>query len=198
MRRSGKQRDVRLLHDIQYPRASPQQRRVRAPILALSVDGKIWALSGRSAQGDLVVHVDRWLPADLGGAQPAWVTALNAVTPPGIAGWARSVGLLKSNVPAGRIFCHTPTYVQWTSPIAGEIEIGGGLWLLRNLGRIQKWELQPQRIRLPPRTDCVGANGRFAAAVCGQGGNCSAPAPRFARRPNRTGARAGRSLPRIS
>jgi len=58
-----------------------------------------------------------------------------------VPGWFKGTGRSAYDLPAGRIACHTPAVLSWTSPIDGEIRMRGGLWLARNLGRNQRWEL---------------------------------------------------------
>lgn len=132
---------------------------LRVPALALAVGGKTWALC-RAARGAaelvLLPHVTEWLPADLNARQPAW--AVNAA---GVPGWAKSVGISVYDMPPGRVFCHSPTVLRWTSPVRGQIEIQGGLWVCRNIGRVQKWELRRNGVRL---TDGMLAWGPTSAA----------------------------------
>src|SRR3990172_4022193 len=118
---------------------------LRTPILALSVGGKTWALCGGEMSKLSLRHVPAWLEWEL-GAQPAWANTASAVPVPG---WAKSIGTSKYDIPAGRVFCHDPGIVRWTSPIAGEIQISGGLWAVRNLdGRVQKWQLRKNGVPL--------------------------------------------------
>lgn len=111
---------------------------LRTPVLALSVGGKTWASGGPLSKPTLV-HVPSWLEFEL-GPQPAWANTASAIPVPG---WAKSVGKSKYDIPAGRVFCHTPAIVRWTSPIAGNIRIRGSLWAVRNLEkRVQKWQVR--------------------------------------------------------
>ncbi len=117
---------------------------LRAPVLVLCVGGKTWGLCGEGiAKDPYLPHLTAWLPGDLGPAQPAW--GANAA---GVPGWAKSAGTSKHDIPRGRVFCHAPAVVRWTSPVAGRIEIRGGLWTVRNLGRVQKWELRKNGLAL--------------------------------------------------
>ncbi|MHB9038461.1 MAG: carboxypeptidase regulatory-like domain-containing protein [Armatimonadota bacterium] len=85
----------------------------------------------------LSIHQSSWVPADLGPNQPAWAnTAL------GIPGWCKSVGHSGYDFPAGRVGCHGPAIVRWVSSRNGIIQISGGVWQMRNLGRTQTWELR--------------------------------------------------------
>lgn len=111
---------------------------LRPPLLALSVGRETWVLGGdRESDTPALPHLEAWLPGDLGPAQPAW-----AASPTDIPGWAKSVGTSPHDIPAGRVFCHSPAAVRWTSPFQGQVRITGGLWTVRNLGRVQKWELR--------------------------------------------------------
>ncbi len=117
---------------------------LRTPVLALSVGGKTWASGGPLSRPTLV-HVPSWLDWEL-GPQPAWANTANVIPVPG---WAKSIGKSKYDVPAGRVFCHTPTVVRWTSPMAGSIQISGGLWAVRNLEkRVQKWQVRKNGLPL--------------------------------------------------
>ncbi len=135
---------------------------VRAPVLALSSGGQTWALGvdragGRIPGSSPLPRQTAWLPADLGPEQPAWAAGAS-----GIPGWARSAGGSKHDLPRGRIFCHGPAVLRWNSPIEGEVEFRGGLWSVRNLGRVQKWSLR--------------RNGKsFAAGKIAWGPTSSAP-----------------------
>ena len=132
---------------------------VRMPALALSVGGKTWALCREATTTTdplLLPHVAEWLPADLGAGQPAW--AVNAT---GVPGWAKSVGISVCDIPQGRVFCHNPTVLRWTSPVRGQVEIRGGMWVCRNIGRVQKWELRRNGVRF---TDGQLAWGPTSAA----------------------------------
>ena len=85
----------------------------------------------------LSVHQSAWLPGDLGANQPAW-----ADTAGGFPGWFKSKGTGLWDCPSGKVACHTPTVLKWTSTHTGQINISGSLWPLRNLGRTINWELK--------------------------------------------------------
>jgi hypothetical protein len=76
---------------------------LRTPVLALSIGGKTWAAGGPLSKPTLA-HVPAWLDWEL-GPQPAWANTASAIPVPG---WAKSVGKGKYDIPAGRVFCHTP------------------------------------------------------------------------------------------
>jgi uncharacterized protein (DUF608 family) len=114
----------------------------RAPVLALSVGGKTW-VSGGTTPWPTLQPVPAWLQFEL-GPQPAWANTANKIPVPG---WAKSVGASKYDIPAGRVFCHTPAIVRWASPIAGTIQISGGQWAVRNLeSRVQRWQLRKNNV----------------------------------------------------
>jgi uncharacterized protein (DUF608 family) len=116
----------------------------RSPVLALSVGGKIWA-SGGPLSAPAFVHVPAWLPWEL-GSQPAWACSRSAAP---VCGVAKSTGKTKFDIPLGRVFCHTPALLRWTSPITGNIRISGGVWAVRHLeGRIQEWQLRKNGVPL--------------------------------------------------
>lgn len=58
-----------------------------------------------------------------------------------VPGWYRSLGRSRYDLPAGKVCCHTPAVVRWTSPVTADIRISGGIWLGRDLKRNQRWEL---------------------------------------------------------
>jgi hypothetical protein len=99
----------------------------------------VWSYGGgNSGVFDLLsMHQAAWLPEDLGANQPAW-----ADTASGIPGWCLGTGLSQWNFPAGQVGCHSPTMLRWTAPTTGQVEVGGGLWLMRNWNRNQNWQLR--------------------------------------------------------
>jgi hypothetical protein len=67
-------------------------------------------------------------------------------------GWSQSNGSESENgwdLNVGDIYGHTPSgsgipnglRINWTSPISGQIEITGGIWMLRDLDRAANWLL---------------------------------------------------------
>ena len=135
---------------------------VRMPVLALAVGGKTWALCREgTTQSMWLPHVAEWLPADLGVGQPAW-----AVSATGVPGWAKSVGISVCDIPKGRVFCHNPTVLRWTSPVRGQLEIRGGLWVCRNHRSRAEVGTAPKRTAPDRRPDRLGPDLRFSAAVC--------------------------------
>jgi uncharacterized protein (DUF608 family) len=147
---------------------------LRPPVLALNVGGETWVLAGDRESDSLPLsHVEAWLPGDLGPAQPAW-----AASATDIPGWAKSVGTSPHDLPQGRVFCHDPAAVCWTSPLRGKVRISGGLWTVRNLGRVQKWELRKNG---RPFTEGLIAWGPTSAApqsfAMGSGGEAALTLP---------------------
>ena len=78
-----------------------------------------------------------WLVADMGANQSAW-----AVGAEDVPGWCKSIGGSSYDLPVGKIACHGPAVVRWTATGDGEVDISGGIWLIRNLGRDMTWELR--------------------------------------------------------
>jgi hypothetical protein len=67
-------------------------------------------------------------------------------------GWSKSNGSesgLQLDLAVGDIYGHTPNNsssatsieIDWTSPVSGQIEINGGVWLLRDVDRSVNWSL---------------------------------------------------------
>ena len=99
-----------------------------------------WSYGGSSGGVfDLLsIHQSAWLPADLGSNQPAW-----ADTAGGVPGWCKSIGASSSyDFPSGRVGCHGPAIARWISPRNGIVQLSGGVWLMRNWGRNQYWEIR--------------------------------------------------------
>jgi uncharacterized protein (DUF608 family) len=119
----------------------PRRGPINLPLLGLAVGDKTWALchppgGGRIGELQELVHVPAWLPGDLGAEQRAWKSSTGEVP-----GWFKSLGQSQYDLPTGRIACHTPTVLRWTSPITGGVRVEGGIWLARNYNRNQKWKL---------------------------------------------------------
>lgn len=71
-----------------------------------------------------------WLAAELGSGQPAWTVGGDD----GRGGWCRSIGMApEGDLPEGRVGTLAPSRLIWTSPGLGEVEFGGGVWLMRHL-----------------------------------------------------------------
>lgn len=77
-------------------------------------------------------HVPNWL-----GMGPAW--AQDSSTAPALGKRQSSHPTL--DLPEGRVFMHSPGSFVWTSPVSGEIEISGGIWLAADKGNKVTWVL---------------------------------------------------------
>ena len=130
----------------------PRRGPMNLPLFGLAVGDKTWALcrpgEGQGiGEGQRFEKVPAWLSGDLGVGQPAWKTNTGQVP-----GWFKSVGKSQYDLPTGRVACHSPVALRWVSPVSAEVRVEGGLWLARNLGRNQQWELatgtdvEPSRI----------------------------------------------------
>ena len=102
------------------------------------------AWSYRQRSGALITtHLAAWLPGDLGASQPAWTDAGSG----GVPGWARSTGSSSAagaphpeyDFPAGKVMAHGPAEAWWTSSASQRVTVAGGVWLLRHIGRDQRW-----------------------------------------------------------
>lgn len=102
------------------------------------------AWSYRQRNGTLITNrVAAWLPGDLGATQPAWTDAGCG----GVPGWCRSTGSSTAvgaphpeyDFPPGNVMAHGPAEVWWTSSTSQCVTIAGGVWLLRHIGRDQRW-----------------------------------------------------------
>jgi hypothetical protein len=63
-------------------------------------------------------------------------------------GWSKSNGSEINNgwdLQTGDVYGHTPNYgsieIRWTSPVTGQVEVSGGLWAIRDIGRWNWCEL---------------------------------------------------------
>jgi hypothetical protein len=104
-----------------------------------------WSYHNRN--GDLIAdHLASWAAPDLGNTQPAWTDAGHL----GIPGWAKSTGSSQAagaphpeyDFPAGKVMAHGPAEVWWTAPTNAHVYIQGGVWLLRHIGRSQRWYIK--------------------------------------------------------
>jgi uncharacterized protein (DUF608 family) len=79
---------------------------------------------------------DSWTNPDAaaefpGGSQPAWQFASDKSLP----FLFKSAGTSKYDIPRGRVAGHSPLVVRWTAPRDTTIDIDGGAWLPRDVGR---------------------------------------------------------------
>ena len=123
----------------------PRRGPIGLPYLGVATDGKTWVLcKPRANAGQGLVSLSQWqLEPSLGPHQRLW-----APGPASLPAWFKSVGELPYDIPAGRVACHSPAVLRWTSPADGELRIEGGLWLARKLDRPQRWELRNSQERL--------------------------------------------------
>ncbi len=117
----------------------PRRGPIGLPYLGVATGGQTWVLcKPRAEAGTGLVSLSEWqLDTILGPHQRLW-----APGPAALPAWFKSVGELPYDVPAGRVACHSPAVLRWTSPVEGELRIVGGLWLTRHLDRPQLWELR--------------------------------------------------------
>jgi hypothetical protein len=105
-------------------------------------------------QGSNVLpHVADWqgLAGDFTGVQPAWARAETGNT--NLPSWFKIVSPagIPNDWQFGDIVTHStdgfngvgsgPSNVIWTSPLNGRIDISGGVWMGRDIGRGNHWEL---------------------------------------------------------
>jgi hypothetical protein len=109
---------------------------------------------------NVLPHVADWqgLSGDFTGVQPAWARAQTGNTnlPP----WMKIVS--PAGVPNdwqfGDIVTHStdnfngigsgPSNVIWTSPLTGNIDVSGGVWMGRDIGRGNHWDISLNGISL--------------------------------------------------
>lgn len=70
--------------------------------------------------------------------QTAWLGGIPAV-------WLKAQSTAGFDVAVGDVVTHTATTtnpltnIVWTSPVAGTIDINGGVWMIRDIGRANNW-----------------------------------------------------------
>jgi hypothetical protein len=79
-------------------------------------------------------------PPAFTGDQPAWTDTVNTGNNGTPQGLAKSIGISLFDFPAGSVGGHTPASsnylaVMWTAPGAGTVDLSGGTWMWRDLGR---------------------------------------------------------------
>jgi hypothetical protein len=133
------------------------------------------------------IHVDDYInvgPPAFTGDQPAWTDTVNTGNNGTPQGLAKSVGDSLFDFPAGSVGGHTPASsdylaVQWTAPGAGTIDLSGGVWMWRDLGRQEALSLFVNAtalfsaVPIPTRPDGVNSGNPFTLAqaiVAGGGG----------------------------
>jgi len=121
-----------------------------------------WSYRHRSG-AIIVTHLAAWVPGDLGNSQPAWTDAGIG----GVPGWARSTGSSSASgaphpeydFPVGKVMAHGPAELWWTASTSQQITIAGGVWLLRHLGRHQRWYIKHNNNVLNTGTILAGEAG---------------------------------------
>ncbi len=100
--------------------------------------------------GPITNHVVNYIPGVFTAPQPAWVHAASG--PGHIVSWFKATSSY-SDWLSGDVITHTwdvassgglstpNSNVSWTSPMNGTIDIGGSVWLARNIGRAVNWNL---------------------------------------------------------
>jgi len=158
----------------------PRRGPIGLPYLGLSVGGKTWVLCHPAGAADTdLVSLTSWsLEPAMGPEQRVW-----APGPDKLPAWFRSVATLPYDIPNGRVACHSPAVLRWTSPVDGELRIAGGLWLARDLDRPQTWELRHNGATLTsgrlewgptseaPMSLAAGSGGQAALTLSAQVGD---------------------------
>lgn len=87
-------------------------------------------------------------------------------------GWGRRISTHPTlDLPAGRVFMHSPSTVVWTSPITGEIEIDGGYWMAADNGNRATWTLRQNNSFITAQASLTRASGNSASPAPLSGGN---------------------------
>lgn len=97
-------------------------------------------------------------------------------------GLAKSVGTSAWDFPAGRVGGHARTGVVWTAPRSATVNISGGLWMWRDIGRTVnitlavRGQLPLRNVPIPPRSAGVTSAAPYSLdrAVADSGGNPNA------------------------
>jgi hypothetical protein len=92
-------------------------------------------------QGTAALTAGTW--TDDFAPQPAWVGAFPAV-------WLRAQSTTGLDVQVGDVVTHSGNgaNVVWTSPGDGTVDISGGAWMLRDIGRSNDWFLRKNGVLL--------------------------------------------------
>lgn len=97
-----------------------------------------YAHSGTAMASYGTINTEPW-----GNGQPGWYSN----GPSGIPVWFQATQTYGGNDwQVGDIITHTPSNtgfsdIKWTSPIAGTVDVTGGVWAVRDIGRTQNWSL---------------------------------------------------------
>jgi len=133
------------------------------------------------------IHVNDYVnvgPPAFTGDQPAWTDTVNTGNNGSPQGLAKSIGISLFDFPTGSVGGHTPAssdYLAalWTAPSAGTIDISGGSWMWRDLGRHEALSLFVDDsalisgVPIPVRSDGVNSSNPFtlAQAIVAGGGS---------------------------
>lgn len=120
------------------------------------------------------------------GNQPAWTRTVNTGNNGTPEGMAKSIGISNIDFPSERVGGHTPASsnylaVRWTAPAAGTVDITGGVWMWRDLGRVEGVSLFVKGnslfndVAIPSRTTGITSSNTFtlADAIIAGGGSAS-------------------------
>lgn len=114
-------------------------------------NGWLFAESLANGGGAVGAKTDNWNQPDFGPKQPGWLG--KGVGPH--AGWARRIDngdeTPTFDDPVSSILTHGPTSVRWKVPAdskAGYMNISGGVWNIRMLGRTGTWRLWKNDVEL--------------------------------------------------
>jgi hypothetical protein len=119
-------------------------------------------------------------PGDFNGYQPSWFG-------PAPASLMKSRGVSDYDFPTGSVGGHTPLVgtgylaVQWTAPSASTVDLSGGTWMWRSIGRTESISLfidgKPlfSDVTIPGQSDGVNSSNPFtlADAIVAAGGSAS-------------------------
>jgi hypothetical protein len=133
------------------------------------------------------IHVNDYInvgPPAFTGDQPAWTDTANTGNNGTPQGLAKSIDISLFDFPAGSVGGHTPASsdylaVQWTAPGAGTIDVSGGVWMWRDLGRHEALSLLVNGtalingVPIPTRSAGVNSGNPFtlAQAIVAGGGS---------------------------
>lgn len=86
-------------------------------------------------QGTTLLTAGTW--TDDFAAQPAWVGTFPTA-------WLKAQSTASFDVQVGDVVTHSANLnnVVWTSPADGTVDVGGGAWMIRDIGRANDWFLR--------------------------------------------------------
>ena len=118
-----------------YEQAPDLSQAKSTTVATQSGEIRVLTLDAASSTGRTLLDkpVAQWLGAGNAdfpkGDQPAWTAG-------GIPGVFRSTGASAHDMPKNRVGIHAPTVIRWTAPRQMIVDITGGVWMPRDLGRI--------------------------------------------------------------